>query len=213
MLLVGFGCSFTVGAGISPTDNWLSLLAQAYNCDFLNLGESGNSNFGIGQNFAHFINYEKHMYNNIAVVVGWTEVDRMSWWDDESHHWVHSGSVAYAKNSIFIEIAGNRFLGSCKEWISYSQGGEASGNQAFTDTSKLLVNSVCTANNIPILQFNSLGTHHTYHNYLNYYLPDKNTKDYLSKSDYIPNDGHPNEQGHKKIADRLINFAKQCKIF
>ena len=205
MLIVGFGCSITVGDGIAPKDNWLSLLAKTYNCECINLALSGNSNHGIAQTFANFINYERHMYDNIKVVVGWTEVERMSWWNEDTFHWVHSGMIEGGYDKIYIQ--------SYKEWLLHGQGDEASGNQALTDSSKLLVNSVCAAKNIPIVQFNSLGTHHTYHEYPNYYLPDKNTKDYLTKCDYIPNDGHPNEQGHKKIADRLINFTKQYKIF
>jgi len=205
MLLVGFGCSWTKGDGVDPADNFLSLLGRAFDFEILNLAEAGNSNFGIGQQFAHFINYEKHRYSNIAVVVGWTQVDRMSWWNEHTYHWVHGKHIE-------LQIEENMFQNSFKEWVLHSQGGEASGNQALTDSAKLLVNSVCAANNIPILQFNSLGTHHAYHNYPNYYLPSKNTLDYLEIEHLIHSDGHPNEQGHEEIADRLYNFINDCKI-
>lgn len=208
MILIGFGCSITKGDGVDPKDNFLSLLGQAFDFEILNLAESGNSNYGIGQQFANFICNERHRYQDVAVVVAWTEVGRMSWWDEDTFHWVHGKHIEQG-------IERNKFQNSFKEWVLHSQGDEASGNQALTDSSKLLVNSVCNLNNISLLQLNSLGSHHTFHKYSNYYLPDQNTLDYLSKSDIggLTDKSHPNEQGHKKIANRLINFTKQRKIF
>jgi len=204
MILVGIGCSFTVGEGVETKDNWLSLLGQSVGCEVLNLAHSGNSNHGIAQQFAHFVCYERHMYEKIAVVISWTEVDRMSWWDEDSYHWVHSTLIDSNDSNIYTQ--------SYKEWIMHGQGGEASGNQALTDSAKLFVYSVCKAQNIPLIYFNALGKHHTYHEYENYYLPDTNTLDYLKNDQLIPNDGHPNELGHTDIASRLYNFINECKI-
>ena len=208
MILIGCGCSITKGDGVDPKDNVLSLLGQAFDFEILTLAESGNSNYGIGQQFANFICYERHRYQDIAFVVGWTEVGRMSWWDEDTYHWVHSKHVE-------LGIERNKFQRSFKEWVIHSQGDEASGNQAATDSSKLLVNSVCNLHGIPLLQFNSIGSHHTYHSYTNYYLPDQTLQDCLAESDIggLVDRSHPNEQGHKKIANRLINFTKQRKIF
>lgn len=229
MILVGIGCSFTQGAGLAadPLQSyeyntpyrekncWVGQLADKLGQGYINLGDGGAGNFAIGQNFARFINYDLHMCDEpIMVCVGWTQVDRMSWWDEEAHCWAHSGWWNEQGIIPWKGLAGraNKFENSRKEWLLHSQGGEGDGNQALTDSAKLLVNSVCESKNIPLLQFNALGDHHTYHDYKNYYLPDTNVQDYLKPDQIIPNDLHPNELGHSDIASRLYNFINECKI-
>ncbi len=210
MLILGFGCSFTQGTGVKEDDCWLANIAKNLQCQYINFGNAGNSNFAIAQNFAHFFNYEFHMYDEPPlVIVGWTQVDRMSWWDEATNHWIHSGQADTRETSAWIKLVDGRFKDTRKEWLAYSQ----SGNQPLTDSAKLLVNNHCEFNNIKFLQFNALGKHHTYHNYKNYYLPDKDTSSFLKDKERIgKGDLHPNEQGHIHIANRLIKFIKDSKI-
>jgi len=223
MILVGLGCSFTEGSGLAedPLQSyeyntpyrekncWVGQLAVKLGQKYINLGDASASNFSITQNFARFINYDLHRCNEpIMVCIGWTQVDRMSWWDDKSYHWSHSNWGPKVDKVTELKEIKSRFKNSRKEWLLHSQG----GNQALTDSAKLFVHSVCKTRNIPLIYFNAIGEHHTNHNYENYYLPDINTLDYLKKDQIIPDDGHPNELGHKDIALRLYNFIKECKI-
>jgi len=219
MILVGFGCSFTEGSGLVEDPGkdydyntphreqhcWLGQLASKLGATYINKAEAGGSNFSIEQILGEFIRDDfRHITEPLIIAVGWTTIDRMSWWYEESHSWTHSKQIE-------IELE-NPFKNTYKEWILHSQGSRWSGNQSLTDNAKLFVNSVCELNNIPLLQFNALGSHNNKYGYKNYYLPHCDTLDYLQEDQLIENDGHPNESGHLEIATRLHNFIKEHKI-
>lgn len=215
MKLIGIGCSFTEGSGLTLDSNrsyefncsyreencWLGQLAKLLNATAVNLGSPGGSNFYIAQRFGEYINYEYPKESQpVVICVGWTEIARTSWWDEDRNGWFHS--INNWEDSF-------RHTGSLKEWLAYGQGSKFTGNQAITDNAKLFVNSVCGVKNIPLLQFNALGVHHTNHSFENYYLPSQDTRDFLAETCFIENDGHPNEKGHLDIANRLYNLAKE----
>lgn len=84
MRVIAFGCSYTFGHGLSdcpdlnglPSPNhsnlaFPTLLAKKLNCDYINLGKSGNSNKEIWNDVVNF-NFQK---DDIAVIA-WTYYSR-----------------------------------------------------------------------------------------------------------------------------------------
>ena len=213
MKLVGFGCSFTYGSelqspDIDPADHWantryrehhcwLGLLAEYFNCKYDNRAEPANSNFAIAQQVADYFIKTRNPDEKIVVCVGWTERTRFSWYGD---HWVHNG---------FQDEAWNR---SKREWVINSN---SVSHDMYTDNAKLLVNSICKAHDVPILQFNALGKHNTAQ-YSNYFIDGASMDSMLkraaqedSRLDLFASGGHPNEAGHEYFTIRLHEFAKQ----
>ena len=215
MKLVGFGCSFTYGSelfspGADPNHHWannryrnehswLGLLASKFNCAYDNLAEPANSNFAISYQVANYIQNSRNDKEHIVVCIGWSDSNRMSWYSDQ---WMHNGFVK----------SHDIWSNTNKEWVANNTN---SGNQLYTNSAKLFVNSICNFYNIPILQFNALGEHTTtrYENYFN----DGNTMQGMlakaqqedSRLELFANGGHPNEAGHEYFTIRLHDFAKQ----
>tara|TARA_B100001093_G_scaffold515028_1_gene590410 strand:+ start:759 stop:1418 length:660 start_codon:yes stop_codon:yes gene_type:complete len=213
MRLVGFGCSFTYGSELLDStledsnhpDNyeyreknvWLGRLAEDLNLKYDNRGEPANSNFAIAQQVSQYI-LNNSTDDEIIICVGWTARTRMSWFDDR---WVHNG---FASNE-------NGWHASAKEWVINSN---KESHIMYTENAKLIVNSICKANNIPILQFNALGTHETT-NYPNYFIDGFSMDNMLRRAmkeddrlNLIASGGHPNEAGHEYFTIRLTDFVK-----
>lgn len=215
MKLVGFGCSFTYGSelqssDIDPADYWantryresnvwLGQLAKLLDATWDNRAEPANSNFAIAQQVADYFIKTRNPDEKIVVCVGWTERTRMSWYDD---HWTHNG---FANDK-------QGWTRSAKEWVLNSN---SASDDMFTDNAKLLVNSICKAHGVPILQFNALGTHKPT-TYPNYFIDGVSMDSMLkraaqedSRLDLVASGGHPNEAGHEYFTIRLHDFAKE----
>ena len=212
MKLVGFGCSFTYGSelvdlkvgtefhrGNTPYREqsvWLGQLAKLFDCGYDNRAEPACSNYAISQLFYDWFQ-SRDIQEKCVVCVGWTEPDRMRWWDDG---WVHSGFI-----SNDVE---KRFRRSFKDWIAHPN-----RNNNLTNQAKLFVNSVCQINNIDIIQFDALPNT-VENNYSNYFCKGLSMQQVLLKEEelreetYFAEGGHPNEQGHKWFAKRLRKFAR-----
>ena len=215
MKLVGFGCSFTYGSelvnpDIDPNDHWantryresnvwLGQLAKLLDTTWDNRAEPANSNFAIAQQVADYFIKTRNPDEKLVVCVGWTERTRMSWYDD---HWTHNG---FANNK-------QGWTRSAKEWVLNSN---SASHDMFTDNAKLLVNSICKAHGVPILQFNALSTHKST-TYPNYFIDGASMDSMLkravqedSRLDLFASGGHPNELGHEYFTIRLHDFAKE----
>jgi|TARA_B100000085_G_scaffold245470_1_gene238643 hypothetical protein len=222
--LVGFGCSFTYGSElIDPelagvwdetsdsaiwdrhyknipwrTSNcWLGLLAKYNNCEVDNLAEPANSNMAIAQQVTNYFNTTRNPNEKIVICVAWTERTRFSWYDKT---WTHNGFV---KDS---------WTSSCKDWVVRSTN---DSHDMWTNNAKLIVNSVCKAHNISVLQFNALGTHATT-NLDNYFIDGFSMDSMLKRAEQedkrlklFAEGGHPNEAGHEYFTKRLHLFAKE----
>jgi hypothetical protein len=206
MKLVGFGCSFTFGSelqspNLDPNDFWantryreehvwLGVLAERFGCEFDNLAEPANSNFAIGQQVTEYLSNNQ---DNITVCVAWTVPTRMSWYDDR---WTHNGFVTDQTG----------WTASCREWITKHTDKSL---KMYTENAKLIVNSVCKYYNVPLIQFNALGSH-TNKPYTNYLANGgtmdgwlKQCQDERNKT-YFANGGHPNEDGHRAWVDDVL---------
>ena len=224
MKLVGFGCSFTYGSElIDPeldgtfdeksqsivwdrhytntryreSNVWLGQLAKLLDATWDNRAEPANSNFAIAQQVADYFIKIRNPDEKIVVCVGWTERTRMSW---DSDRWTHNG---------FQEEAWNR---SKREWVLNSN---SASHDMFTDNAKLIVNSICKTHDVPILQFNAIGTHKST-TYPNYFIDGASMDSMLkraaqedSRLDLFASGGHPTELGHEYFTIRLHDFAKE----
>tara|TARA_B100000989_G_scaffold93263_1_gene67614 strand:- start:6909 stop:7568 length:660 start_codon:yes stop_codon:yes gene_type:complete len=214
MRVVGFGCSFTYGSELVDPEIgnehnklndpyrekhvWLGRLADSLGCGFDNRGEPANSNFAIAQQVSQYFLKNYNESEKIIICIGWTAKTRMSWYGSS---WIHNGFVNSQTG----------WTKSAKEWTVNST---TESFDMYTDNAKLIVNSICKAKNIPILQFNSLGNHETT-NYPNYFIDGSTMRDMLeqavredNRKNFMKSGGHPNEQGHEYFTIRLTEFAK-----
>lgn len=213
MKLVGFGCSFTYGSElqsqeIDPGDHWANTRYRHENCwlgrlasrlgyEYDNLAEPANSNMAIAQQVANYFLTTRNPSEHIVICVAWTERTRFSWYDES---WTHNG---------FVE---DEWSGSCKEWVIKSTN---NSHDMWTNNAKLMVNSVCKAHSVPILQFNALGKH-SVKEYDNYFINGSSMDSTLKRAaqeddrlNLFATGGHPNEQGHEYFTKRLYLFAKE----
>lgn len=215
MKLVGFGCSFTYGSELVDPEIgnelhhentryrernvWLGRLANKLDVPWDNLAEPANSNFAIAQQVADYFLNTRNSNEKIVICIGWTARTRMSWYSDR---WTHNG------------FAGGEhgWARSAREWVVNSN---SASHDMFTHNAKLMVNSICSANNVPILQFNALGDHKST-NYPNYFIDGVSMDSMIKRAmqddprlDLVASDGHPNEAGHEYFTIRLHDFAKE----
>ena len=224
MKLVGFGCSFTYGSElIDPkldgvwddtsesyvwdrhyknekyrqSHCWLGLLAKRFDCEYDNLAQPANSNMAIAQQVANYFLNTRNPSEPIVICIAWTERTRFSWYDEQ---WTHNG---------FVE---KDWSGSCKEWVVKSTN---NSHDMWTNNAKLMVNGVCKAHDVPILQFNALGRH-SVSKYDNYFVNGSSMDSVLKRAEHeddrlnlFASGGHPNEVGHEYFTKRLHLFAKE----
>lgn len=225
MKLLGFGCSFTYGSELQSPDvdpedhwgntryrnehSWLGLLAKRLDCEYDNLAQPANSNFAIAQQVADYV-LNTLADEPVTICVGWTERTRMSWLGEG---WTHNNGQGFTWTHNGFVTAKTGWTASAKEWVLNSTD---RSHQAYTDNAKLMVNSICAAQGIPILQFNAIGRIHPATTYPNYYI-DGSTMDSMLKRaaqdderlDLFAEGGHPNEAGHEYFTKRLYLFAKE----
>ena len=226
MKFIGFGCSFTFGSElvspelsgyIDPRTNsevwdmhhqntkyreahcWLGLLAKRFDCPWDNHAQPACSNFAIAHHVGDYIRNRWDRNEKIVVCVGWTERTRMSWLSDK---WLHNGFV----------LPEDKWARSAKEWVTHSTD---YSHDMYTDNAKLFVNSICTAHDIQILQFNSIGFHKPA-GYQNYFIDGASMDSMLQQAQQedprlklYASGQHPNEAGHEYFTIRLHEFAKQ----
>jgi len=224
--LVGFGCSFTYGSELidpeledvyhNDTESytwdrhhantryresnvWLGQLAKSLDATWDNRAEPANSNFAIAQQVADYFINLRNPNEKIVVCVGWSERTRMSWY---GKRWVHNG---FANDE-------HDWSRSAREWVLNSNN---ASHDMFTQNAMLMVNSICNANNVQILQFNALGNHKST-TYPNYFLGGASMDSMLKRAmqddprlDLVASGGHPNAAGHEYFTIRLHDFAKE----
>ena len=217
MKLVGFGCSFTYGSELlDPNlDNWdrhhennsyrlsncwLGKLAQRLDADSDNLAQPACSNYAISQIFYDWIS-KRDPNTEYTVCVAWTATDRMSWWDNG---WIHDGFIRNEQEQ--------RFKASFRDWLTY-----ADRNTHITLQAKMFVNSVCLAQDIPVIQFDALDNINKI-NYPNFHMQGtsmqeclKNEGQRLNKN-FFASGGHPNEQGHEYYVELMWEWIKGRKV-
>lgn len=225
MKLVGFGCSFTYGSELvdpevgtefhhentryRESNVWLGRLANKLDVTWDNLAEPANSNFAIAQQVADYFLNTRNPDEKIVVCVGWTNRTRMSWL---GKGWTHNNGQGFTWTHNGFAGDEHGWAKSAREWVLNSN---SESHDMFTHNAKLMVNSICSANNVPILQFNALGEHKST-NYPNYFIDGVSMDSMIKRAmqddprlDLVASDGHPNEAGHEYFTIRLHDFAKQ----
>ena len=122
----------------------------------------------------------------------------MSWYDTK---WTHNG----------FADSNNGWEDSAKEWVTRA---DDHTFDMWTENAKFIVNSICKAKDIPIIQFNALGTHSTT-KYPNYFIDGGTMDSMLRRAEHeddrlklFAHGQHPNEEGHEYFTIRLTDFVK-----
>jgi hypothetical protein len=151
----------------------------------------------IAQQVANYFLHTRDPHEHIVICVAWTERTRFSWYNES---WTHNGFVKDEWNS------------SRREWVIKST---SNSHDMWTNNAKLMVNSICKAHGVPILQFNALGRH-SVSKYDNYFINGLTMNSTLKRAaqednrlNLFASGGHPNEAGHEYFTFRLHDFAKE----
>jgi len=84
--LITFGCSFTHGHFLGEEGSWGFQLSQLLNCNHLNRGAGGSSNYAIMNKVIKYC--ETHDMTNSCVGVQWSEITRREVWSEEEKKYV-----------------------------------------------------------------------------------------------------------------------------
>jgi hypothetical protein len=83
-VIISGGCSFAYGYGLNDRNKkYASLLAEKTGAELVDVSVSGSSNENIATSVVYGLNQslKKHKPENIIVIIGWTEIARMEYWD------------------------------------------------------------------------------------------------------------------------------------
>lgn len=84
--IVAYGCSFIYGDGVARTNAWPELLGKKLNVPVRNRGVNGASN---KLSLTYLIDdMSKEDYSNTLVIIGWTGIQRTSFWHEIDTYWI-----------------------------------------------------------------------------------------------------------------------------
>lgn len=194
--IVGFGCSWMYGSElIDPNDTFLSLLGENEN-----LSDPGNTLHGMFHSFME--HQQSYQANDIKLYVfSLTDSSRQSWYNNTDHTWEHSSWIQHDKDSIFYQDQKNYVVNSeCEELRKITHR---------TITTSII--NTCKQRGFKYVMFNALPNPNTGRDD-NFLWSTTSMKDALDREqlkggkNYYHEGGHPNELGHKWIANVLQDF-------
>jgi lysophospholipase L1-like esterase len=234
-ILVSHGDSFTQGVGFKLVDGesirinlekpWPVFLSEKYNMECINFGKEGISNAGITRDLLYYFSTTKDNFEDLAVVVGWTNPSREEFYLREKNTWTTQNNFDEQK--------------TMRDYVTYWKTLE--NDYRKTIMNKMVIQSYLKLHNIPYLFFDTFvhrfqEGHKTWNPSIknddnksimdvigsNSYYPlgefnDKllDTEFYTEKIfwveisnmdwsySFLPDDGHPNEKGHEYWANYL----------
>ena len=183
MKLYQYGCSVSLGE--EATICYGQLVAEQFGYEFVQLSESSASNPYIALKFCK-------TYKDIAkedfIIFGWTHPNRQSWYNNKTQCWEHMNYVQGKKS-------GSALVDSCKDYL-LNQHSEYVEN-LHTWYPRHIVETTCKLNDLKYMHLNVvpgvvkiLG------------VDGSNNQ---SKSKYIADHLHPNDEGHRYIHSLLQN--------
>ena len=234
-ILVSHGDSFTQGVGFKLVDGesiridlekpWPVFLSEKYNMECINFGKEGISNETITRDLLYYFSTTKNNFEDLVVVVGWTNPSREDFYEKESNTWTTQSNFNDQK--------------TLKDYVTYWKTFE--NDHRKTIMGKLAIQSYLKLHNIPYLFFDVFN-HVVEEGYKNwspvinrndtksimgaigsnsYYPLGKFNDKLIDKEFYtekkfwveisnmdwsysfLPDDGHPNEKGHEYWANYL----------
>lgn len=227
MHILGIGCSFTYGSelvapGVSWDAHhenisyrekhvWLGQLAQHYNATHDNRGQPSGSNMYIWQTVCEYIQQNPTPREDLLIAIGWTNIDRMSWYHDDENRWVHSGFVRFNDNPHPADAC---FRNSVVEWIKHSMGYQ----RQWDITLRMSTNALLERYGARYVQFNAIDPlkGYTYDSstvlypaFQNTFMGNNNMYDWLCKThgdSVIAHGLHPNERGHALWVEQMTHY-------
>tara|TARA_R100000008_G_C3538551_1_gene143482 strand:+ start:87 stop:854 length:768 start_codon:yes stop_codon:yes gene_type:complete len=239
-ILVSHGDSFTHGVGFKLVEGksiridlerpWPILLSEKYNMECINFGKEGISNATIARDLLYYFSTTKNNFEDLVVVVGWTNPSREDFYEKESNTWTTQSNFNDQQ--------------TLKDYVTYWKTFE--NDHIKTIIGRLAIQSYLKLHNIPYLFFDTFRyqVEEKYKNWSptinrndtksiidtignNSYYPlggfndrlidkefytEKVFCDEIFKLDetvgegtysFLPDDGHPNEKGHEHWANYL----------
>ena len=232
--IVSFGCSWTFGDELLDHDLksmdidhtnrkndkyrlencYTGILAKEHNLIQNNFGYPGSSLQSMIWNLVWWTkNTDIEDIKSSLVLVGLTGEDRTSWFDPRHepgfhdptwHRHVHSTWLNTSE--LFFKEAKAGWRKLKKYYYAFSHSDELS--QINIDTTTLMFDSIGYKYNIPVIQFNTVARKKP-NNIDSFY--DIDVTSLLSKENYAKNQ-HPNESGHKIIANEITKIINTNKL-
>jgi len=147
--------------------------------------------------FYAFMNHAETASPDTFYVFAFTDPSRESWYDSTDREWKHSSWITNGTNANNV----NRFDNSYKDYVTHTWSEEYERMQYVTMASAMM--NTAKAKGFKYIGFNSLPA---------YSINDKNMfwsgtcmKDHLLPN-HFASGGHPNEEGHIWIAERVKEF-------
>ena len=234
-ILVAHGDSFTRGSGFPVIDGkhqridiekpWPKLLAKDLGMECINFGKEGVSNGGIARDLLCYLSQTKENFEDLFLVVGWTNYIREEFYNDKINGW--------DATSDFSNL-------TLKDYVTFWKTDE--NDYRKTMINKLAIQNYLKLHNIPYLFFdtfkdrldakdgwiyeNIIDGVHTICDIIesNSYFPLNEMENKLIDHElycdtvfwdeieemgwdysFMPDDGHPNEKGH----EHWTNYLKE----
>ena len=227
MHILGIGCSFTYGSElVAPGASWdahhenisyrekhvwLGQLAQHYGATYDNRGQPSGSNMYKWQTVCEYIQQNPTPRDDLLIAIGWTNIDRMSWYHDDENRWVHSGFVRFNDKPHPADAC---FRNSVVEWIKHSMGHQ----REWDITLRMSTNALLEKYGACYVQFNALSPVKGYEGdknpipypgFANTFMGNNNMHDWLRNthgSDVFAGGEHPNERGHALWVEQMTHY-------
>ena len=174
----------------------------------------------------------QHDKHDTMFVLAWTNIERMSWYNDHAETWVHS---SFASNPDPKE-QDRAYRNSCVEWVRNG----LMFQPCYDQNLRMCANALLQNQGLRYTQFNALPNTqpllNQYHSgmldmndwmqpgfphvdidipqFENYFMPKQDMHTWLQQhDDSVSSTGaHPNETGHRLWAQQLINFIDDTNL-
>lgn len=159
----------------------------------------GGSNISSQWNFLTWLNSEYDAGTKCLVVCSLTEADRTTWFDADTHTYRQSTILIDRKSSENKEVSWDN---CCRHYVTHQMSRTLKRLQ-YQQTVELF-NGACSEKDIDLVMFNALPfTDRLMHYPKTLLWPETSMRNCLDSSMIAPM-YHPNELGHKYIAETLI---------
>ncbi len=181
MKLYQYGCSVSLGE--EATICYGKLIAEQLGMEFVQLSESSASNPHIALKFCETYTA---ITSEDLVIFGWSHPNRQSWYNNRAERWEHMNYVQGKKR-------GSALVDSCKDYL-VNQHSEYI-EDVHTWYPRHIVETTCKLNNLRYMHVDCVP------GMVNTLGADGSNKE--SKSKYIADHLHPNDEGHRYIHSLL----------
>jgi hypothetical protein len=215
-MIYAIGDSFTYGDELSSQDlAWPAKLSKKLCKPVVNQGKSASGNYRMIKRAIDAVINQAEM-----IIIGWSDCNRQEFADDLGIYdiWAGRNYQAWQLEDPTHRITLIKYL-TAYDFPQY--------HYANWLRQIILVQSLCKANNIPLVMFTACGSHLSHKNYHNNFqklISGIDTNVFVDSNMYTSalewvygtphgQNGHPLEQGHEIIADKIYEHIRnKCRF-